>query len=265
MREARERADASDEIHNAQGVARRDAAESGGKPGGGEHAPGDGFAVEEAAVVGGDFECMGECVAEVEDLARAGFAFVFRDDGSFGGDGLRDDLGDGGGIAAEECVETALEERKGRAGANDGIFDEFVEAGAVFARGKCAESVGIGDDEARWVKGADEIFAFGEIDAGFAADGAIDLGEKSGGDMDESDAAEVSGGDEAGDIADNATAEGDEERVAVGAGANEAAGDGFDGREIFGGLTVVEEDGVDAGAARKRVQQDATPVAMDAR
>ena len=43
---------------------------------GGDRAPGDGFAVEELAVVGGGLDGVADGVAEVEDHAEAGFLFV---------------------------------------------------------------------------------------------------------------------------------------------------------------------------------------------
>ena len=88
--------------------------------------------------------------------------------------------------------------------ADDGGFDGFLQAGEEALAGEGGEEVG-GDQTARgMVEAADEVFAGGEIDAGFAADGAIDLGEEGGGDLDEGDAAHVDGGEEAGDVADDA-------------------------------------------------------------
>ena len=69
------------------------------------------------------------------------------------------------------------------------------------------------------VEAADEIFSGGEIDAGLAADGGVDLGEECCGDLHVADAAHVDGGEEAGDVADDAATEGDEDGVAVGSGA----------------------------------------------
>ena len=77
------------------------------------------------------------------------------------------------------------------------------------------------------MEAADEVFAGGEVDAGLAADGGVDLGEESGGDLDVADAAHVDGGEEAGDVADDAAAEGEEERVAVGSGEWLVAGRGI--------------------------------------
>jgi hypothetical protein len=102
--------------------------------------------------------------------------------------------------------------------ANDASFDAFEEACAKFAVGESLEDVDVGEDRARVVKAADEIFSGGKVDAGFAADGGVDLGEEGGRDLDVVDTAHVDGGEEAGEVADDAASEGDEEGGAVGAG-----------------------------------------------
>ncbi len=65
---------------------------------GGDGAPGDGFAVEELAVVGGGLDGVADGVAEVEDHAQAGFFFVLGDDFGFDADAGGDDVLEGGRI-----------------------------------------------------------------------------------------------------------------------------------------------------------------------
>src|SRR6266550_6624064 len=60
------------------------------------------------------------------------------------------------------------------------------------------------------MESADEIFADGVINPGFAADAGVDHGQKRGGNLHEGDAAEDGGGDEADDIADDTAAEGED-------------------------------------------------------
>ena len=115
------------------------------------------------------------------------------------------------------------------------------------AGGRVREEVGVGEDGLRMVEAADEIFSGGEVDAGLAADGGVDLGEEGGGDLHVADAAHVDGGEEAGDVADDAAAEGEEERVAVGSGAGELLGEGFDAGEALVALAAGEEE--DGGCA----------------
>jgi len=229
-----------------------------------EDAPGDGFAMEKAAVAGERFEGVSEGMAEVEDFAEAGFAFVAADDGGFGGDAARDDEVERGRVAAKESVEAILEIAVEGRVADDGVFDDFIKPGAVLARGKSAERVRINGDEAGLIEGADEVLAFGEVDAGLAADGAINLSDERGGDVDEGDAAQVAGGDKAGDVADHSAADGDEKGAAVGAGADQSAGERFDGAEGFRAFAVVEEEDA-AGVRSKAGEELATAVSPDAR
>src|SRR6202044_1105953 len=99
------------------------------------------------------------------------------------------------------------------------------------------------------VEAADEIFSGGEVDAGFAADGRVDLREKCGGDLDVADSAHVDGGEEAGDVAEDSAAEGDEERIAIGSGTRELLGERLDTGEAFVAFAVgEEEDGRQFGA-----------------
>ena len=98
------------------------------------------------------------------------------------------------------------------------------KAGAEFVVGEGGEGVDVGVDGERVVEGSGEVFAGGEVDAGLAADGGVDLREGGGGDLDVADAAHVDGGEEAGHVAEDAAAEGDEDGVAVGV----VVGEGFE-------------------------------------
>ena len=117
--------------------------------------------------------------------------------------------------------------------AEDARLDGLLQAGAEFGGREGGEQVDVGEDGARLVEAADEVFAGGEVDAGLAADGGVDLGEEGGRDLDEGHAAHVDGGEEAGDVADDAAAECDEERIAVGSGLGELLGKVSDGGEAF--------------------------------
>jgi hypothetical protein len=96
------------------------------------------------------------------------------------------------------------------------------------------------------VEAADEVLAGGEVDAGFAAEGGVDLGEDGGGDADVADTAHVDGGEEAGEVADDAATESEQDGVSVGAGVVELVSEGFDLGEALVGLAggVEEDDGL---------------------
>ena len=59
----------------------------------GDAAPGDRFAVQELAVVGGGLDGVADGVAEVEDHAQAGFLLVLADDLGLDADAGGDDMG----------------------------------------------------------------------------------------------------------------------------------------------------------------------------
>ena len=118
----------------------------------------------------------------------------------------------------------------------------FLEAGAEFGGREGAEEIDVGEDGEGVVEAADEIFSGQEIDAGFAADGGVDLREKGGRDLHVADAAHVDGGEEAGDVANDAATEGEEQRVAVGSGGGELLGEGFDAAHAFVTLAAGEKE-----------------------
>ncbi len=105
-------------------------------------------------------------------------------------------------------------EERGRA--DDAGLDGFLQAGAQLVGGERREQVDVGEDRHGVVEAANQVLAGGEVYPGLAADGGVYLREEGGGDLDVGDAAHVDGGEEAGDVAQDAAAEGDEERVAVG-------------------------------------------------
>ena len=184
----------------------------------GQHSPGDGFAVEETLVAGGGFDGVAEGVAVVEDHAQAGFAFVDSDDAGFHPDRCGNDAFERSGIAGEDSCGILFHEAEERGIADDASFDGLEKAGAQLAVGEGLQDVDIGEDGSGVVEAADEVFACGEVDAGFAADGGVDLGEERGRNLDVVDAAHVDSGEEPSKVANNAAAESDEEGGAVGAG-----------------------------------------------
>src|SRR5262249_39967648 len=62
--------------------------------------------------------------------------------------------------------------------------------------------------------GSDQVFAGLEIDARFSADGTVDLSEQGGGNLDEGDATQITGGDETREVTDDTAAECDDEGLA---------------------------------------------------
>ena len=208
---------------------------------GGHHAPGDSFAVLVDAIARDRFESVSEGVAEIQDFAKAGFAFVFRDHLGFDFEGVRNDVGKRMGFSAEHRGEIFFEVGEKRGVGDDAVLDDFGEAAAILALGERFQSGRIDEHEARGIERADKIFAFRKIDSGLAADGGIDLRDERGGNLHERNATQAGGSDEAGDVTDDASADGDYERVAIDAGADERAMEFFGGGESLGGFSIVHE------------------------
>jgi hypothetical protein len=221
----------------------REAGEFVGELCGHDLADGDGFAVEVASVGMDGLDAVSDGVAEVEDFAEASFGFVLADDIGLDGAGAGDDGFEGSGAAFEDAGEVLFDSAEEGCVVNDAVFDDFGEAGDEFAVGKSFESVEIAEDEARLVEGADEVFSCGEVDSCFSADGAIDLGEEGGGDLDEGDAAEVGGSEEACEVTDDAAAEGDEGGFAFEPVLGEEVVAEFDLAEAFGAFAGGDGDG----------------------
>ena len=152
--------------------------------GGGAHAEGDGLSVQETGVAGFGFESVAEGVAEIEDAAEVAFALVGGDHFALHADGIGDDAVDGLRLASQHLAAAIGEKAEQIRFANDAGFDDFVEAGAVFAFGKRVQKRGIDQHRERLVETADEVLAGDEVDAGLAAERGVDLREQRGGNLD---------------------------------------------------------------------------------
>lgn len=213
-----------------------------GQAGGKHHAGGYGFAVQPVAVAHLGFYGVAEGVAEVKESADALLFFILLDDAGFHLAAVADGVGKGGGLLPHDAGHGVLEFDKEIHVAEQGVFDDFSQAGGKFARGKGLQDGGIGDDGLGLVKRADHVFAERVVDAGFAAHGGIDLAEQGGGDLDEGDAALVGGGGKTGQIADYAAAEGEDGGVAVGMVLQQAGVDLLEGFAVFVLFAVGQDD-----------------------
>ena len=101
------------------------------------------------------------------------------------------------------------------------VLDHLVEPGAELAARQRGEDRRIDDHGVRLVEGADQVLAERMIDADLAADRAVHLRQQRRRHVHERDAAQVGGRRETGHVADDAAAERDERRRAIGVGANE--------------------------------------------
>jgi len=89
------------------------------------------------------------------------------------------------------------------------VLDGLSVALAVLASRQGVEGEGINNDETRLVKGADEIFPFRGVDAGFSSSRAVDLGHDGGGDLNKGNTAEENSSNKASKITDDTATQGD--------------------------------------------------------
>src|SRR5262249_40235258 len=136
----------------------------------------------------------------------------------------------------------------------DAVLDDLGQAAAVLAVGQRGQDGGVAPDADRLVEGADEVLGPRVVDADLAADGAVHHGEEGGRHHEQRQAAVGGGGEEAGQGADEAAADGHDERLAVGVQVHElvveagGAGEGLLGFARRQGGEV----GAEAGGGQRR-------------
>ena len=158
-----------------------------------------------------------------------------------------DDLREGarfedGEIAPGDRRAVGLEELEEPLVAERGHLDRLAQSGPELAFGERPQHGDVDHDGRRLVEGTDEVLAFGEVDAGLAADRRIDLGHEGRRDLDEPDAAEVDRGKEPGRIAERPATNRDERLGSLDAEGRKLAGRAFDHVEPFGSLAFGKEE-----------------------
>ena len=98
------------------------------------------------------------------------------------------------------------------------VFDHFPIAGQQLAARQGIEDRDIGQHHMRLMKAAHQILTKPRVDAGLAADRAVDLGQQGGRHLGYGDAAAQDTGGETGEIADHPAAQGDDHVAALDAG-----------------------------------------------
>src|SRR6266850_521253 len=122
---SRQRSEAPDERDNTGNIVGARQAEFMAEERRGDHAPGDGFPMLVAAVARDAFESVREGMAEIQDFAEAGLAFIAADDTRFDLDIARDELAERRAIATQDTFQVFLERREHRGIGNDGVLDDF--------------------------------------------------------------------------------------------------------------------------------------------
>src|SRR6267142_2887793 len=91
----------------------------------GDHAPSHSFPMPVAAVVRDAFKSVREGMAEIQNFAEAGFAFVAADDTRFDLDVLRDEPAEGRAITPQDIFQVLLKHREHGCVCNDRVLDDF--------------------------------------------------------------------------------------------------------------------------------------------
>ena len=128
-------------------------------------------------------------------------------------------------------------------------LDHLGVAGGALLRRQRVQGLGVDEDGGGLVVGADVVLGLGQVDAGLAAVGGVDLGDQGGGHVHDRHAALVGRGAEAGEVADHAAAERDH---VVGAGQARAHELGPHDLGVGHGLGLLA--GHDAHAAGQRLE-----------
>src|SRR6516225_4836383 len=142
----------------------------------GEHNPeSDRFAVQQpAGKPRRCFERMTESMAQIEQSPLAKLALIPRHDRRFHTTAHRDRVL-ARGAAGEQLSPIALQPREEIRIRDQSVFDDLGIAGAEFASRQRVQKRGIGEDQYRLVKGADQILSMARVDGSLAADRGINL------------------------------------------------------------------------------------------
>ena len=168
---------------------------------------------------------VAEGVAEVEQGAAVIgllLALVVADHGGLEGAGAQHGLRLGVAVAGEQRGGMGLAPGEEGGVADQAGLGDLGVAGAQFATARVA-SVPVSASTMRgWWKAPSRFLPWRGVDAGLAADAAVDLGEQRGRDLHEGQAAQRGGGGEAGEVADHAAAERDHRGAPLDAGVERA-------------------------------------------
>ena len=152
---------------------------------------------------------MAHGVSEVEEHALAGVEFVAVHHARLDLDAALDDGAQRLGVAGVPGEGLEVGEKSGVRDA--AVFDDLGHAFGEAGRWQGLEHERIDDDDGGLVERPGEVLAERQVDARLAADRGVDLGEQGGRDLDDGAAAQVCGGGEAREVADDAAAERDDE------------------------------------------------------
>ena len=127
---------------------------------------------------------------------------------------------------------------------------------------KGGECIDVGQYQPRLVEAADQVLAPAGVDAGLAADGAVDLRQQGGRDLHEVDAAQHDRGREPREVADYAAAQRHQRRAALDARRQQLVDHLFQLFEALGLLARRQDDGVAVDTRRGKGARQARQVQL---
>ena len=142
--------------------------------------------------------------------------------------------------------------------ADQAVFDRLGIAGEQFAARQGGERIGVGQHQARLIKGADQVFAGARVNPGLAADRAVDLGQQGRRNLHEIDAAQQCRRGKPRQIADHPAAQRHQHRAALDTARQDLLGEAAEMIEILGLLAgrqhdrMIRDPGRDEAVAQRR-------------
>ena len=115
-------------------------------------------------------------------------------------------------------------------------LDDLRQTVQALPGGEGGQKLRVDDHQAGLMEGPQEVFAFGEIDGGFAADAGVHHGEQRGGHLHQGNAPHVNRGQKARDIPHHPAPQRDEAGAPVGALGQEFFGQPLDYAPVLGPL-----------------------------
>ena len=206
---------------------------------------------------------MREGVAEIEQHAALGLALVGRHDRRLRGAAGDDRVLLRRSIARQQRGAVALEPGEEIRLVDQSVLHDLGIAGAQLARRQRGQHVGVGQHQPGLMEGADQVLAVPRVDAGLAADRAVDLGEQAGRDLHVRDAAQQDRRAEPGEVADHAAAEGDDRGRALDPGLEQEIQQGLELRHALAGFAGRQDD--PAMAKRRSIEARLEPRQMRGR
>ena len=188
------------------------------------------------------FDRVAEGVAKIEFAALPGFLFVPIDDLGFDHDGPMDQGFHKGGFQALDQRDIVFNGLEIVAIVDGRVFDDFSQSVGNLARGQCLQQTQVTNHKPGLVENPDHVLVSVEIDAVLPADAGIDLRQQTGGHETVGQPPHVGGSRKTGHVADQTTADGEDEIKAVRLAPNQFAVDMGYALQSFDLLTRTNRD-----------------------